>query len=230
MLGATVEITDSLNQIFRFIDDNKDGNYTWKPTAAIPNLGKIGMNFTLTVINKTETFKASSKLNRTALFDSLTIEFKKEGEFNTGAKEGYYAILYARDNIGVGDCYRIKSFRNDSLFAKSQELNLAYDASFSKGGSTDGTSFILPIRNAINRRGEIYKVGDKVQVDIISITEPTFEYYKRIQTQQQNGGLFANPPANVGTNIINANKNSQIQALGWFCISERKTKTVVVKK
>lgn len=230
ILGATVSIKNSENQIFNFIDEKQDGNYTWKPSNSTETLGNIGTSFILTVANKGEVFNASTQVKRTAIYDSLTTVFRKEGEEGTGSKEGYYARLSARDNIGVGDCYRIKTYRNDTLFMKPQELNLAYDASFSKGGSTDGTSFILPIRNAVNRRDEPYKVGDKIQIDIISLTEPTFDYLNNVRTQQQNGGLFANPPANVGTNLINANPQSKEQALGWFSVSARVTKTIVVKK
>ncbi len=253
VLGATVQITNSNKEIFIFTDEKRDGNYTWKPKTPTQNLGEIGTSFTLMVSNNAETFSATSQVKRTAIFDSLGYEFLAEGKERSNAKEGYYARIYsknpnrfskffgkyidslgnpifARDNIGVGDCYRIKTYRNDTLFMKPQELNLAYDASFSKGGSTDGTSFIFPIRSATTRADVPYKVGDKIQIDIISLTEETFDYLNRVQVQQQNGGLFANPPSNVSTNIININPQSKIQALGWFCVSSRISKTVTVKK
>ncbi len=253
VLGATVQITNSQKEVFTFIDEKKDGNYTWKPKNSTETLGEIGTSFTLTVSNNAETFSATSQVKRTAIFDSLGYEFLAESKERSNAKEGYYARIYsknpnrfskffgkytdslgnpifARDNIGVGDCYRIKTYRNGTLFMKPQEMNLAYDASFSKGGSTDGTSFIFPIRSAITDADKPYKISDNIQIDIISLTEQTFDYLNRIQVQQQNGGLFANPPSNVGTNIINTNPQSKIQALGWFCVSARISRKVTVTK
>lgn len=253
VLGATVQITNSQKEVFTFTDEKKDGNYTWKPKNSTENLGEIGASFTLMVTNNSETFSATSQVKRTAIFDSLGYEFLAEGKERSNAKEGYYARIYsknpnkfsktfgkyvdslgnpifARDNIGVGDCYRIKTYRNGILFMKPQEMNLAYDASFSKGGSTDGTSFIFPIRSATTDADKPYKIGDSIRIDIISLTEQTFDYLNRVQVQQQNGGLFANPPSNVGTNIINTNPQSKIQALGWFCVSARISRTVAVSK
>ncbi len=243
IVGAEVEIKNSENKVFKFVDEQKNGNYTWKPNNN-ENLGAIGTTFVLTIKNQNEVFTATTLVKRTAIFDSLAVKFGKEGENGTNSKEGYYAQIlskgadgkirldttFARDHVGVGDCYRIKTFRNDSLYMQPQEMNLAYDASFTKGGGTDGTSFIFPIRSAINRRDEPFKIGDKIQVDIISLTEDTFDYLNKVRTQQQNGGLFANPPANVGTNIINTNPQSKTQALGWFSVSARVSKSLVVKK
>jgi hypothetical protein len=243
VLGAKIQITNSKNQTFLFIDEKKDGNYTWKPSNN-ETLGEVGTAFTLNVEVNNEKFIANTIVKRTAIYDSLAVKFETEGKVGTGSKEGYYAQIlsknaagkvildttFAKDQTGVGDCYRIKTYRNDTLFASPNEMVLAYDASFSKGGSTDGTSFIFPIRTAINKRSNPYKIGDKIQVDILSLTEETFDYLTRVRTQQQNGGLFANPPANVGTNIKNTNTASTIQALGWFSVSARISKTTVVKK
>jgi hypothetical protein len=228
-LGATVVISNSANKIFTFIDEKNDGNYIWRPTNH-DSLGAIGTSYTLTIRYKGEEFTAASKVNRVPPIDSLTVEFKKAGERGTLSKEGYYVSLFAKDFVGVGDCYRIKTFRNDTLFNKPNELNLAYDASFNKGGGTDGTSFILPIRNQVTRAAEPYKIGDKVRVEIHSITEDTFTFLQKVRQQQQNGGLFATPPVNVGTNIFNKNPTSKTQVLGWFNVAARSQKTIEVKK
>jgi len=228
-LGATVVISNSANQIFTFVDEKKDGNYIWRPTNN-DNLGAIGTSYTLTIRYKGEEFTAASKVNRVPPIDSLSVEFKKAGERGTFSKEGYYVSLFAKDFVGTGDCYRIKTFRNDTLFNKPNELNLAYDASFNKGGGTDGTSFILPIRNQVTRADEPYKIGDKVRVEIHSITEDTFTFLQKVRQQQQNGGLFATPPVNVGTNIFNKNANSKTQVLGWFNVAARSQQTIEVKK
>jgi hypothetical protein len=228
-LGATVIINSNTNKIFTFIDEKKDGNYIWRPTNK-DSLGNIGTSYTLTIRYKGEEFTADSKVNRVPPIDSLTVELKKAGERGTFSKEGYYVSLFAKDFVGTGDCYRIKTFRNDTLFNKPNELNLAYDASFNKGGGTDGTSFILPIRNQVTRAAEPYKIGDKVRVEIHSITETTFNFLQKVRQQQQNGGLFATPPVNVGTNILNKNPNSKTQALGWFNVAARSLQSIEIKK
>jgi hypothetical protein len=45
----------------------------------------------------------------------------------------------------------------------------------------------------------------------------------------QNGGLFAEPPANVPTNIQNVNKDSGVKAVGWFAAAAISRKGVRIK-
>ncbi|MFT7450276.1 MAG: hypothetical protein ACI9VN_000993 [Patescibacteria group bacterium] len=203
--GATVFITDDAgNPPYEFIDDNNDGNYTWESVDGT-SFGKIGDSYTLsitTVDNKEYT--SASVMNRIMQIDSIPTEEREE---DLGQPEGIYAQVYARDFIGKGDAYWIKSFKNGQFLNKPGEMNIAYDGSFSPGGNADGVFFIAPIRGNINEDdgdNAPWAVGDSIHVEIHSLTEEAYYFLVGARTQMTLGDatLFAEPPSNVPTNII----------------------------
>jgi hypothetical protein len=228
-LGAIIKIIDNKGNEFAFIDEKKDGNYTWKPTPTLASLGDIGTSYTLTLAYEGEVFSATSKVNRVPKIDSLQYEFRKVGDFGAGTKDGYFVDLRAKDFVGIGDVYRVKAYKNDTLLSAPQQLNLVYDVSFSKGSGGDGTDFIFPIRNAVNNREKPYQKTDRCKVEILSLTEETFDFLNQVRDEQQNGGLFATPPVNVPTNVKNVNTKSTKKVVGWFCVSAMSSKSVVIK-
>jgi hypothetical protein len=216
VLGATVQLTDDKGNKFAFIDEKNNGNYTWQPSATNKNLGT--------------TFVADSKLNRVPNLDSLGYEFRKAGDFGAGTKDGYFLNFFAKEFPEPGDCYRIKSYRNDTLLNAPQQLNIAYDVYFFKGIVPQNplTEFIFPIRNAVNDPAKPFKKGDKCRVEILSITEPTFEFFTLVREQQTNTGLFATPPSNVPTNFV-SQTNAKTKVVGWFSISALSARNVEIK-
>lgn len=218
-LNATVTVTDDLGDTYTFTDDDNDGVYIWEPTNE--PLGRIGGTYGLSITYNGETFVSSTEIRRVPEIDSLVYRYEESNAFGP---EGYYAEFYARDFVGTGDCYWIKTFKNGEYLNKPFELNAAYDASFSPGASTDGIPFITPIREGINPIPDPdvdptpppYEVGDSIYVELHSITEGVFFYLIELQAQLQNGGLFAVPTTNLPTNIFNTNPNSSVSAVGFF--------------
>ena len=113
-------------------------------------------------------------------------------------------------------------------------MNLAYDASFTPGGNADGIYLITPIRFGINRVADSgddavdtndfppYDFGDSVHVEIHSITEEAYFFLSASRTQMTLGDatLFAEPPANVPTNIIPLNATEpRDQPVGFFNVA-----------
>lgn len=222
-LGATVQITDNEGNTYNFLDADNDGKYVWIPNDATP-LGKIGNTYTLQITFEGETYKAESAINPVPAIDSIAYELREE---ELGNPKGYYAEVYARDFAGKGNCYWIRGFKNERYLNRVSNLTTAYDAGFSAGGNTDGINFIRPIREGINEfvpdAGSAtsfttppYKVGDKIKVELYSITESAFNFFGEVRSQLQNSGLFAIPLANVSSNLVNQNPNSKVRALGFF--------------
>ncbi len=226
VLGATVEVEDSEGNLYTFLDADNDGDYTWTPAQPTEVLGVLGRSYTLSIAYNGDTYKATSKINRTPRIDSLVYEFREE---RLGNPAGYYAEIFARDLEGPGDCYWIRTYKNGRFLNRGQDINIAYDAGFSAGGNVDGLYFITPIREGINIFVEDpedsnvilppYSIGDDLKVEIYSITEDGFYFLEEVQTQLTNGGLFAVPLTNVRTNIINQNPNSDKKAVGYFSAS-----------
>ncbi len=227
---ARVQVTDNDGQVFDFVDPERDGIYTWSPAPG-NKFGSIGNSYTLEVRVGDDTYFASSSMNRVPAVDSLVFTFE-EGQI--GFPDGYYGEFFARDPVGPGDTYWIKTYKNGQFLNKPSEINIAYDAGFSAGGNVDGLIFIPPIRFGINRVPDDsdtdsddtndvppYAPGDSVYVAIHSITQEAYYFWEQARTQMTNEGIFAVPLANVPTNIVHAEGEVAVerQALGFFCVS-----------
>ncbi len=194
-----------------------EGRYVWTPAPG-ETLGEVGTEFGLGIQRGEEQFVAVTTMNRTATIDSLSFQFEEEA---LGLEEGLYAQIYARDPVGQGDAYLIRSTINDTLLLRPAELNIAYDATFSPGTDTDGITFIFPLRFTINKTDDdgapIPLVEeDKVAVEIISLSQEAYLFLRIVQEQVNNGqsGLFDLPVANSPGNVFNLDTEESV--LGFF--------------
>ena len=227
VLGATVTVSDDKGRVFSFVDFKKDGNYVWKSVAISDTIGRVGRTYTLRIRIGTEEYTAVSKLNRVPKIDSVTYFFDKLpiAPADDAPQEGYTAEFFARDPMGAGDCYWIKSYKNGKYFNKTTEVTIAYDAAFSPGANSDGLRFILPIRRAISP--EFYKEKDTVKVELCSIPLEGYYFLNQVRTESNNQGLFATAPSNIYSNIQNTNPTGR-KALGFFGAAAVSTFTEVI--
>lgn len=225
-IGAEVYLVREDSTVFKFIDENQTGKYTFTPESGKPFL-TLGEQAALYVKYGGEEFYSVSTLNRVPTIDSLRYEkFTWPIEPEDGPKKGILAEFYANDFAGVGDTYLVRSWKNDTLRAKADEMMLAYDAAFSAGGSVDGILFVQPIRSSITT--ELFLDGDKLKVELFSIPNDAFYIISQIQTETNNGGIFATPSANIPSNIINVNTNSTTKALGLFMLTNVSRYTTII--
>jgi hypothetical protein len=221
--AAVLLINRSNGKTYNFIHQ-EDGNYVYEVNAG-DDLGLIGDDFSLKITINNEEYQAFSKINPVPQIDSISYEFRKA---NGPSPEGYVASLYAIDIAGRADYYWIRTFRNDSFLNKPANINIACDAAFPPNGGSDGFLFIPPIREGITPFDRTYKLGEKVSVELCSITAETYEFLSQSQRQMENGGLFATPPFNVITNINNTT-NPNKKAVGWFVISAISRKERIIQ-
>ncbi len=221
--GAIVTIADNEGNTFAFLENaSRKGDYIWVPSGT--GFGKVGNHYTLNVKINLESFISRSKMGRVPVIDSITF---RNGDRNSGNVDFNLGQFWAIDPAGPGDTYWIKAFKNGVLLSKPQEMNLAYDAAFSKGSNFDGFTFIQPIRNGINpfdtdandRPISPYQPGDSVYVEIHSLTEASFNFLTQVAIETNRPGgfseLFARPLANVSSNIFNENlQGAKVQ--GFF--------------
>ena len=230
-LGADVVITDLIGREFKFTDENKDGDYVWMPNPAIdlipfafrlfgnPNL------YTLKIKYSGQEYSAVSYLDTVPQIDSLGYEFVEQSiQGPDTIPPGYRLTMFAKDPIGEGNCYWFKTYRNGLMYRKPSQINIAYDAAFGPG--SDGINFIPPI--VFSLAPERLALNDTITVECLSVGQPTFFYLFRAQTEMNNFGIFATPPANVPTNIINNNEKGP-KATGWFWVANLSRKGVRVK-
>ena len=217
---ATVVVCRTDDQrCFPFVHQDS-GRYVWTPAAG-EVLGEVGDEFALAIERDGERYVSLTGMGRVPPIDSISFQFEEEA---LGLEEGTYAQLYARDFPGLGDTYLIRTRWNDTLNQRPQELNLVFDATFDAGSDADGFTFIFPIRFRINRLDDDgspvpVEIGDRVAVDLWSISRPAFAFLSIAAEQIQNGdnGLFGVPVANSPGNIVRV--DSEDRVLGIFNVA-----------
>lgn len=204
------------------------GRYSWLPESGNA-IGKVGDSFELRIESEGLSYTALSEMKRVPTIDSIGQEFRDDEVF---LDDGIYAQFYARDFVGKGDTYWIKTFKNDKFLDKATELNIAYDAGFDAGTGIDGLIFIPPIRELVNENNSDgipnpYNIGDKIRIELYSISEDAFNFLEIVRDQINNGtnGIFALPLANARTNI----KSNGSNALGFFNVSARSVLEKTIK-
>ena len=197
-----------------------DGRYSWMPQRE-DEIGNTGDALSLEIIWNDQIFMAQSVINRVPVIDSIGQEFREDELFG---EDGIYAQFYARDFQGLNDAYWIKTFKNGEYLAKTQELNIAYDAGFDAGTGIDGLVFIPPIRELVNQLDEDllflpYISGDHIRVEIHSMSVDAFNFMEIARDQINNGdnGIFSLPLANTRSNIRHS--NGDIPVLGFFNVA-----------
>jgi len=222
--GAIVQVADENLKVYDFVE-TAPGEYTWTPPVG-ETFGEIGLQYGLNVEYNGVMYNSISKLNNVPPVDSISFEFEEaDGPF----PEGYFAEFWSRDLVGEGDTYWIKTWKNGVYQGKPSEINTAFDAGFSAGGSIDGLIFIPPIRFGVNsfeedENGDFqapYLPGDSIYVELHSITNEAFFFLSEVQFQTNRPGgfaeLFATPLSNVVTNIIPSDEN--VEVVGFFNLS-----------
>lgn len=227
--NASVSVEDQTEGIIYDFEPAEDGVYQWEPTTQQPALGDIGHKFKLTVQVGNSLFEAYSTMNRVPPIDSVTFRFEKGNSF---FPDSYFASFYALEPKGAGDTYWIKAWKNEYLLNKPNEINISYDAGGSAGAVVDGIVFIQPIRDGINPFDQDenddfispYKPGDSVHVELLSINNEAYTFLNEVKIQTDRPGgfaeLFAQPLANVSTNISQATEDTEAtKAIGFFNVS-----------
>jgi hypothetical protein len=216
--GATVFVISEDSIPYAFRDLKNNGEYVWQPSFPGEKILEVGKQYLLYVQYDKQEYISISKVNRVPPIDSINY-FKEKFPFTppNGPQEGFQADFYARDFKGEGDCYWIRTYRNDTLFNKPSQITVAYDAAFSPGGRADGLLFIIPLRASITP--ELYKENDEVKVELYSIPQEAFFFLQIVRTESTNGGIFATIPSNIPSNIRNRDEKSKVQPLGFFGVS-----------
>ena len=205
----SIGIFDTASKAYFPFQYKGNGVYYFVPPAA--NTFQIGHTYQLLAADNGQVYFSQSELNQPVNIDSFTYKYQEQGPF--GGTKGYYVTLWAKDNVGLGDHYWFRVYRNDSLQSKPTDFVIAEDNSINPDGRGDGDLFIVPIRE--NLSPSPYKIGDKVRVDVHSITPELYYYLNLINTQLNNTGLFAVPPSNIPGNIF-CLTNSKTKILGFF--------------
>lgn len=223
--GATITVTSSSGKKYDFNAQGADGEYVWAPSAEVPHISGIGETFTIEINVDGKKIISNSRMGRVPPIDSVRFHFVKASQIFPDA---YFAEFFARDPVGRGDTYWIRTWKNGKPLNKPSEISVAYDAGFSAGGPVDGLVFIQPIRDSVNPFDvdqndsflAPYLPGDSVYVELHSISNDAFDFLNRVVIQTNRSGgfgeLFAEPLSNVGTNLTRTDGG---KVLGYFNVA-----------
>lgn len=213
-------------------EDMGNGKYTWTP-AGNQKLSDYGNTLVLTIKVNDVTYTSTTTIKRVPAIDEIRQEVR---ENELGAVDGgIYCEFIARDLVGLGDSYWIKTYKNGNYLNKAREINLAFDAGFTAGSQTDGLVFIPPIRELTNPVPDEdaddvspWAAGDICRVEIHSISNEAFRFMEVVRDQVLNGtnGIFAEPLANAKGNIKSSDGK---EVLGVFNIAKVSTLEYVVQ-
>lgn len=218
---ASVTIVDDQGNMTTF-QGQGDGNYTWNPTGE-ESLGEVGRIYTLNIDWDGKTYTGTAPMTGAPPIDSITQEFRVD---DIRGPDGIYCQFFARDLVGLGDAYWIKTYKNGQFLNKPQEINIAFDAAFAPGAEADALIFIPPIREGVNRfpdpdtddNDEVapWNPGDSIRVEIHSITPTAFQFLTIARDQMTNGDntIFAIPLANTKGNMTSSKADEDV--LGMF--------------
>lgn len=176
--------------------------------------GMLGHRYVLTVRAMNEEYTAETLIKRVPEIDSIVFEYKEKNAFMDA---GYIAKYYGIEIPGVGDYYLFKIRRNQKLYTKPNELYFVSDE------MVDG-NYIADFDLSPER----FSLGDTITFETRSITKDQYEFFLELSAQVNNQGIFANPPANVRTNIKNVNPAGK-PAVGYFGGQGLRTKTRVIE-
>ena len=208
--GAFVTITDNTGLCDTLLEV-QPGKYITQKTVR-----EMGRSYRLDVVAEGQAYEAFTKMNLCPPIDSVLAKEYTEERGPRG--KGFFLFYFGPENPGEGDFYRFKTYRNGKL------LNRASDLSFTDDKFLKTNVYI----DSLEINFEAFDLHDTVRVETLSITEDFFYFCVEAQSQINNGGLFAQPPSNVRTNIKNKDKNGP-PAVGYFGASGLSFYEVVCK-
>jgi hypothetical protein len=214
--GAVVVLNDlTANTQYNF-NYVSNGNYVYNLLPG-DTISRINHQYQLNVTIDGYTYTSLTTQKRTAVIDSISSVLRDgSGGFGPPPKDSTYrCYLFAKDKADDNaDYYWIKTFRNDTLFSGSNDININIDGTGGAvvGAGVDTIDFTPPSTFLSFKQ---YRKKDTVKVEIHSISRENYFFFVQAQNQINNGGLFATTPENVKTNITTP-KGAKIKATGRF--------------
>ncbi len=187
------------------LNNENNGYYTLNQYAALNNT-----DYKLTIQTEGKTFTASSYLPKSVVLDSVSVEKNPPNPFGGEDKDSLFTLFCnftdPKDEVNY---YQIKSVVNGIPSSEGNQI-LVFDDRL-----TNGNKIRIPI---FTRE---FKLGDVVEVYLLSIDKKTFDYFNTlllIVSDSNSSAAPANPISNWSDN-----------ALGYFGAYSVSSLNVLVK-
>ena len=200
--GAEVIITDSLSTTDT-LNEASSGVYITSKIRGIP-----GRMYTIKVTSEDKEYDGSSTIPIHVNIDTLTLVKDLTQRFDIGRDpqhDSHVDIHCFFKDPTEKNFYRIKVYQNDSINTENYRL---YDDQYTNGEETE-----LRVANA--------QAGNTYRVELESLDQPTYGYYRTLEDLLNTNPIFGSTPANPNNNLSNG-------ALGYFGACAVSSKTIVV--
>lgn len=198
--GAVVTVSNGFGNKFRFTETER-GVYQSKQIRLSP-----GELYQLTVDINGEKYESTSRLHPAVGIDSVKFYYEDRFSF---FESGYYVNLYIFDPPGIKNYYRVKYWKN-GVYQNSIDDFYIFDDRYVDGKNLEINLFSSP-----------FELNDTVTVQLISLDEGAYEYFKTFEELVNNNPGSA-APANPNSNISNG-------ALGYFSAWSSSKRTFILK-
>jgi hypothetical protein len=179
------------------------GVYFTNKTRGIP-----GRTYMLKVTSGDKEYDGSSTMCSHVNIDSLKLVRSDSQRFDFGGNNKNHTNVdihcFFRDPEEK-NFYRIKVFRNDTINNENYRL---YDDQYTNGQETE-----LRVANAT--------AGDTFRVELLSLDQATYGYYRTLEDLLHTNPIFGSTPANPNNNLSNG-------ALGYFGACAVSYKIIIV--
>lgn len=198
--GANVEISDG-NGIATPLIDQGDGTYLLENYTPVFN-----SKYSIKINIEGEIYEASDELQAIVPLDSLTTELQPESPFTEG---GYVIYMHLTDPIGPNFYRAIRKVNSE--YRREVGDQFLFD-----DGLTEGNAQKVPLFS------ELFQVADTVQLELISYSKKTFNYFQELRGIANGSGASAAP--------ANPTSNWSGEALGHFSVFGYDTKIIIVEQ
>jgi Domain of unknown function (DUF4249) len=200
--GAQVIITDS-SGILDSLKEISAGVYLTSRTRGIP-----GRTYTLKVVSENQEYDGSTTMLSHVDIDSLLLVKSTSQRLDLGGNNrnpNHVEIhCFFKDPVEK-NFYRLKVSKNDSINTQSYRL---YDDQYTNGEESE-----LRVAYAT--------IGDTFRIELLSLDQSTYEYYRTLSDLLFTNPIFGSTPANPNTNLSNG-------ALGYFGACAISTRTIII--
>ena len=200
--GASVKVINDTDQSEVIFTDLNNGNYSTQVFVPV-----MGQSYTLMVFYNEELYLASETM--TPVTDITKVFQSRENGFDKEALEVNIEFI---DPEGIANFYLSKFQRRGDTFQTLFDV---------KDEFTDGNKMSIFYEKLEDEdAGEMEFVpGDIVDISLLGLSEPYYNYIKLLREQSQSGGPFSTIPAEIKGNCINQSKPENY-AFGYFRLSE----------
>ena len=200
--GASVKVINNDDKSEVQFTDLNNGNYSTENFVPI-----MAQSYTLMVIYDEEIYLATETM--TAVTDITNVYQSRENGFDKEALEVNIEFI---DPAGI-DNYYLSKFQR-----RGDQFQTLFDV---KDEFTDGNKmsiFYEKLEDEDSGEKE-FVPGDIVDISLLGISEPYYNYIKLLIEQSQSGGPFSTIPAEIKGNCVNQSQPEKY-AFGYFRLSE----------